>query len=355
MLKLKQRCENRILQAQIRSIPYYRGTSVTFAGTMIPLYQALVQNFVRRRAKRLGEPSHKPNRKDTLIFKIHVRRQILDGTLITLGMLSAGLGLKGFLLPNGFIDGGVTGISLLVTEITGWPLSFLIVIFNIPFIFLGYKNVEKIFAFKTLTAILGLAVCLFVIPYPVITSDKLLVAVFGGFFLGSGIGLAVRGGGVIDGTEILALTMSRRFSITIGDVILIINIIIFSVAAFILSFERALYSILTYLAAAKTVDFLISGIEEYTGVTIISNHHEEIRKMITDQLGRGVTLYQGKRGYGTHGHQLSHQDIIFTVVTRLEVAKLKAEIEKIDTQAFVIMHSIKDTKGGMIKKRPLSH
>jgi uncharacterized membrane-anchored protein YitT (DUF2179 family) len=322
---------------------------------MNPIFQALVQNFVRHRAKRRGTPVHKPYLKDIVIFKIHAVRQIKDGMLIIIGMLAAGLGLKGFLLPNGFIDGGVTGISLLVAELSGWSLPLLIVIINLPFIFIGYKNVEKIFAFKTLTAIIGLAICLLIIPYPVVTSDKLLVAVFGGFFLGSGIGLSMRGGGVLDGTEILALTLSRKFSITIGDVILLINIIIFTVAAFVLSFERSLYSILTYLAAARTVDFIISGIEEYTGVTIISNKNEEIRKMVTDELGRGVTLYKGKRGYGTHGHQLDEIDIVFTVVTRLEVAKLKAEIDKIDTLAFVVMHSIKDTKGGMIKKRPLEH
>ncbi len=322
---------------------------------MNPLYQVLIQNFVKQRAKKHGEQPHQPNLKDRVIFKIHFRRQLVDGSLIILGMLSAGLGLKGFLLPNGFIDGGVTGISLLVAEISGWSLSALIIVINIPFIFLGYRQIDKVFAFKTLTAILGLAVCLLLIPYPVVTSDKLLVAVFGGFFLGSGIGLAMRGGGVIDGTEILAVTLSKKLSITIGDVILIINIIIFSVAAFVLSFEQALYSILTYLSAAKTVDFLISGLEEYTGVTIISSRSDEIRKMITKDLRRGVTLYKGKRGFGTHGHQLDDTDIVFTVITRLEVAKLKAEIEKIDMQAFVVMHSIKDTKGGMIKKRPLEH
>ena len=322
---------------------------------MTPLFQTLVRNFVKHRAKKLGEQPHKPNLRDVVIFKIHFRRQLADGALITLGMLSAGLGLKGFLLPNGFIDGGVTGISLLVSEITNWSLPALIIIFNIPFIYLGYKHIEKIFAFKTLTAIIGLALCLIFIPYPVLTSDKLLVSVFGGFFLGAGIGLAVRGGGVLDGTEILAISLSKKLSITIGDVILIINVIIFTVAAFVLSFERALYSILTYLSAAKTIDFLISGIEEYTGVTIISARSEQIRKMITEELGRGVTIYKGKRGYGSHGHQLDETEILFSVVTRLEVAKLKAEIEKIDMQAFVIMHGIKDTKGGMIKKRFLHH
>jgi uncharacterized membrane-anchored protein YitT (DUF2179 family) len=317
------------------------------------LFQTFFKQFLRHQAKKQGYKTHAPTKKDVQVFRIHIRTQIKHGFLIIFGMLSAGLGLKGFLLPNGFIDGGVTGISLLVSELTHINLSILLVVINLPFIWLGYKQIDKVFALKTLTAICGLALCLIFIPYPVVTSDKLLVAVFGGFFLGAGIGLAMRGGGVIDGTEILALSITRKSVLTIGDLILIINIVIFSVAAFVLSFERALYSILTYLAAAKTVDYLISGIEEYTGVTIISTHSEDIRKMITEQLGRGVTIYRGKRGYGSHGHRLEEMEILYCVITRLEIAALKGEVDKIDRDAFVITQSIKDTKGGMIKKRPL--
>ena len=320
---------------------------------MNPIYQSLFINYAKSRAKKKGQIFHRAGKQDYKSFKRHARSQFIDGFLIIAGMLSAGLGLKGFLLPNGFIDGGVMGISLLISEITGWSLSFLIVIINLPFIYLGLRQINKVFALKTLSAIGGLALCLYFIPYPILTSDKLLVSVFGGFFLGVGIGLAMRGGGVIDGTEILALSITRKSVLTIGDVILIINIIIFCVAAFVLSFEQALYSILTYISAAKTVDYIISGIEEYTGVTIISERSDEIRKMITEQLGRGVTVYRGKGGYGSHGHQLSEVDIVFSVVTRLEMSTLKAEVDKIDQKAFLITHSIKDTKGGMIKKRHL--
>jgi uncharacterized membrane-anchored protein YitT (DUF2179 family) len=319
---------------------------------MNPILQAMYTQLLKtQHSKKFGK--RKPTRKEVIVFGIHFRRQLVHGVLMIAGMLSAGLGLKSFLLPNGFIDGGVTGISLLVSEVSGISLPVLIVIINLPFIILGYKQLDKVFALKTLTAIAGLALCLIFIPYPTLTYDKLLVAVFGGFFIGAGIGLSVRGGCVIDGTEILALGISKRSSLSIGDVILIINIIIFSIAAFVLSFEQALYSILTYFSAARTVDFLISGIEEYTGVTIISNHSEDIRKMITEKLGRGVTIYQGKRGYGSHGHQLNQVDILFSVVTRLEIAMLKGEIEKIDQSAFILTHAIKDTKGGMIKRRPL--
>lgn len=286
-------------------------------------------------------------------FKVRMKRLGVDVFMISLGVLSAGFGLKGFLLPNNFIDGGAVGISLLLSELSGISLSILLVLINIPFIILGYWSISKEFAVKTALAIIALALVVALVPYPQITADKLLVAVFGGFFLGTGIGLAVRGGGVIDGTEVLAINISRKLGLSIGDIILILNIIIFSFAAWLLSIETAMYSILTYLAASRTVDFIIEGIEEYTGVTIISVKYEELRIMITEEMGRGLTIYKGERGFGKSGHSYHEIKIIYTVLTRLEVSRLKTEIEKIDPDAFVIMNSIKDTKGGMIKKRRL--
>ena len=286
-------------------------------------------------------------------LKIRVRRLLADALLIALGVLSAGFGLKGFLLPSNFIDGGVVGISLLIAELSGISVSVLLLVINIPFIALGYFSISKEFAIKTAMAIVALAIVVAVVPYPHITADRLLVAVFGGFFLGCGVGLAVRGGSVIDGTEVLAIYISRKLGLTIGDIILILNIVIFSFAAWLLSIETALYSILTYLSASKTVDFIIEGIEEYTGVTIISIKYDEIKTMIIDKMGRGLTIYKGERGFGKSGHRDHEIKIIYTVLTRLEVSRLKTEIEKIDPDAFVIMNSIKDTKGGMIKKRPL--
>jgi len=278
---------------------------------------------------------------------------LIDALLIILGIFSAGFGLKSFLLPNQFIDGGATGISLLITEISGVSLSLLIIAVNIPFIIFGYKVLGRKFVLKTSLAILGLALAVALVPYPQITNDKLLVAVFGGFFLGAGIGLSVRGGAVIDGTEVLAIFLNRKTTLTVGDVILIINIIIFSAAAYLLSIETALYSILTYLAASKTIDFIIEGIEEYTGVTIVSDNYEEIREMILQKLQRGVTVYKGEKGLVKQDAANNEIKIIYTVITRLEIRNLNTEIEKIDPNAFVIMNSIKDTKGGMIKKRPL--
>ena len=203
-------------------------------------------------------------------------------------------------------------------------------------------------------AITGLSICLATVPFPDITSDNLLVAVFGGFFLGAGIGFSVRGGAVIDGTEVLAIYLSRKFGTTMGDIIVAINVLIFSAAAYFLSLEIALYSMITYLAASKTLDFIVEGIEEYIGVTIVSSHSEEIREMIIHQMGRGVTVYSGKRGYGKRG-ETKDVEIIYTVITRLEINKLNTEIQKIEPSAFVVMNRVKDTKGGMIKKRRLDH
>lgn len=281
---------------------------------------------------------------------LHIVRDI---TFLLAGVLSAGFGLKGFLIPNDFIDGGVMGISLLIHEKTNLTLPFLIIIINLPFIILAWQQINASFSLKSAAAIALLAAAVAFIPYPVVTNDKLLIAVFGGFFLGAGIGLTIRGGGVIDGTEILAIFFNRKSSLSVGDFILLFNILIFSVAAYLLSVEIALYSILIYLAASKTVDFILEGIEEFTGVTIISPRNREIADMIKNKLQRGLTIYAGRKGYGKSGETYSSTEIIFTVITRLEISRLNSEIEKIDPNAFVITHSIKDTRGGMVKKRPL--
>jgi uncharacterized membrane-anchored protein YitT (DUF2179 family) len=287
-------------------------------------------------------------------LRITVVNLFKDVFLICAGIGSAAFGLKSFLLPNKFIDGGATGISLLLTDVTRLPLYIFLLVVNLPFVFMAFRIINNTFAIKTAIAITGLAIAVATITFPEITHDKLLVAVFGGFFLGAGIGLSVRGGAVIDGTEVLAIYLSRKFGTTIGDIIIIINVIIFSVAAYLLSIETALYSMITYLAASKTLDFVIEGIEEYTGVTIISVHYEEIREMIINEMGRGVTVYKGSKGYGKRGEK-NDINIIYTVITRLELNRLKIELEKIDPNSFVVMSSVKDTKGGMIKKRRLKH
>jgi len=287
-------------------------------------------------------------------LRLTLRRWFKEGLLILAGIFLAAFGLESFLLPSKFIDGGATGIALLISELNASSLSVALILVNIPFIFLGYKILGKEFAIKAIFAIAGLAAVTATLHFPEVTHDKLLVAVFGGFFLGAGIGLTVRGGGVLDGTEVLAIAITRKSSLTIGDIVMCINIVIFATAAKFLSIETALYSMITYLSASKTLDFFIEGIEEYTGITIVSSHSTELSNMIETKLGRGFTIYKGKRGFGKKG-STGDVDIIYTVITRLEISKLNGEIEKIDPYAFVVMNSVKDTKGGMIKKRSYSH
>ena len=321
---------------------------------MNPIFQYIIVETVRHQLKKKNKkPSSKQFEKEIQNTKVEYIHILRDFSLIVLGVLSASFGLKGFLLPNSFLDGGVIGISLITTELSGISLSVLIVLINIPFIILAFSTISRQFAIKSIIAIILLAVTIYIIPFTSITDDKLLIAVFGGFFLGLGIGLAVRGGSVIDGTEVLAVFISRKTSLTIGDVILIFNIIIFAVAAYVFSIEIALYAILTYLAASKTVDFVVTGVEEYIGVTIISDKSEEIRLTIIEKMGRGCTLYSGKKGFAKRGKPLKQTDIVYTLITRLELSKLQTEIDKIDKDAFIVMHSIKDAKGGMIKKRQL--
>jgi len=324
---------------------------------MYPFISKILIDVARKRLKTKEDSSPITKKQiEPLVKSMHVELThiIKDYIYVIIGVFSAGFGLKGFLLPNHFIDGGATGISLLLENITTIDLSYLLVLVNIPFLILASKTINLKFALRSIIAISFLAIVVHYIDYPIITEDKLLIAVFGGFFLGLGIGMSMRGGSVIDGTEVLAIYLSRKLSLTVGDVLLLINIIIFSFGAYILSIETSLYAILTYLAAAKTVDFVVDGVEEYVGVTIISNEHKAIRTMIIEKLRRACTIYAGKGGYGKHKESYD-KDIIYTVVTRLEIAKLQTEIDKIDKNAFVTMGTVKDLKGGMIKRKPMKN
>jgi uncharacterized membrane-anchored protein YitT (DUF2179 family) len=319
---------------------------------MNPFFTQLIINTVLNKKRKDGSQQQTYSRykvaKGFLELKINILRLVKDIILITSGVACASFGLKGFLLPAHFIDGGVTGISLLMAEIVGWPLSVLLLLINIPFILLAVKVIDKTFAVKAAIAITALALCLHFIDFPSVTEDKLLVSVFGGFFIGAGIGLSVRGGAVLDGTEILAIFLGKKFHTTIGDFIILFNVIIFLFAAYFLSVEQALYSMITYFAASKTLDFVVEGIDEYAGVTIISPHANEIKKVITNEMGRGVTIYRGHGGYGKRG-DLHELDIIYTVVTRFEISRLNTEIQKIDAGAFIVTAPVKDIKGGMVK------
>jgi uncharacterized membrane-anchored protein YitT (DUF2179 family) len=278
-----------------------------------------------------------------------ILRASLKIAFIIVGILSAGFGLKGFLLSSRFIDGGVTGVSMLLSDVLGIPLAVLIPVINLPFVVIGYRQIGKGFAIRSALAIAGLSACLSLVPFPDVTPDKLLTAVFGGFFIGAGIGLAIRGGAVLDGTEIAALLVSKgSHLLRVGDVILILNIFIFSAAALFLGIEPALYSILTYFAASKTIDFLLHGLEEYNGIIIISERSDEIRRAIIRDLERGVTVYNGRGGLSG-----ADQDILFCVVTRLEIGRVKNLVHELDETSFIAVHPLADAQGGVLKRLPL--
>lgn len=282
-------------------------------------------------------------------FKSHLAREVLNGVLIVLGIFSAAMGIKGFLLSSNFIDGGVTGTSMLLARVTGVPLSLWLPAVNLPFLAVCFRQMGPAFAMRSALAIGGLALVLGAVQFPDVTPDLVLTAVFGGFFLGAGIGLAVRGGAVLDGTEIAALLISKRSAvIKVGDVILGYNVVLFLIAMAVLGVEAALYSILTYLTAAKTLDFVIHGIEEYTAMTIVSSESATIREAITGVLGRGVTVYHG---YG--GLTNTEQEILYCVVTRLEIGKIKAIVRGIDPNAFIVSHALADVDGGVVKRTAL--
>lgn len=281
-----------------------------------------------------------------------ILNQVGSWVVILAGISSAVFGLEFFLIPNGFFDGGATGSSMFLSEITGVPLYFLISLVNIPFLLLGLKRVEKTFVIRSVVAIILLSVALAVVSsfhVNPITDDKILASVFGGFFLGMGIGLAIRNNAALDGTEIAAIIISRNSFLTIGDVIFLFNLVLFSVIGFVINIEVALYSILTYIVASKSVDFFIHGIEEYVGVQILSGKEEEIKAAIYDNLQRGVTLLKAERGYSGEA-----TNMLFCVITRFEIGKLRRLVRDIDKEAFVVTHKIDDAVGGLTDRRGFS-
>lgn len=282
-----------------------------------------------------------------------IKGRLVDYMFLFLGVSMASVGLKGFVLPGGFLDGGAMGISLLLKLLTNVDLSVLVLLVNLPFVFIGANQISKEFAVKSVVAITVLAIFVHFLQLPHITNDKLLISIFGGFFLGAGIGLTIRGGAVIDGTEVLAIAVSRKTSLTVGDFITLFNATLFLLSASLIGIETAMYSMLTYLSASKTIDFVIHGIEEYLGVMVVSEKAEEIKQQIVSKLGRGVTILKSDTGYGKRGELGEEGRVLFCVVTRLEVTKLLFEVEQVDPHAFVVQQAVKDTKGGMIKKRPL--
>jgi len=260
--------------------------------------------------------------------------------------------LNNFLVPNHFFDGGITGVSLLVHELYRFDLAIVIVVFNLPLVIISYFSVGKSFALKMFISVILLGVSLTLIPTYALTYDKLLISIFGGVFLGTGIGLVMRAGAALDGIEVLALYTLKKTSFTITEIILGINILIFTIAALKFGLETALYSILTYFAATRCIDYVVEGLQAYTGVTIISGESEAIKYEIVNKLGRGITVYKGERGFLPGNFEVSADcDIIFTVITRLELRKLYNLVHDVDPKAFVFANTIKEASGGIIKRR----
>ncbi|WP_291784686.1 YitT family protein [Cecembia sp.] len=268
-----------------------------------------------------------------------------------LGVAFAIIGLQGFMVPNNFLDGGVTGISILVKAFADIHISILLIVFNIPFLILGFRKISKTFGVQATLAVLLLATGMYFIQIPVFTSDKVLIAVFGGFFIGLGIGFVIRGGGVIDGLEVIAQYTERKSAFTSGEIILVLNTLIIIGAAYKFGMETGMYSILVYFTAMKTTDYVVDGFEEFTALHIISKDSERIKKAIVLDFNKAITVYKGERGYLPSSFDIkSDCDVIMAVVTRLEIHRIREAVSSIDPKAFIYVQSIKEVRGGLVSK-----
>jgi len=284
--------------------------------------------------------------------KIIIKDNLKDYIFMLLGILCISFALKSLLMPNNFFDGGVTGIALLLYKKYHINVALIFILLNIPFLLLGGKLINKSFAIKSITGVIILGVCLLFIPFPEVSHDKLIVSVFGGFFIGLGVGFGMKSGIALDGIEVLAVYTGKKVGFSMSEIILGINILIFLIAGIFFGLESAFYSMLTYFVASKTIDYVVEGFEEFTGVTIISSKSEEVKEFLVLQMGKGITVYKGERGFMKDNFEHSVEtDIVYTVVTRLEVRKLKNAIHQIDEKAFIFSSSIKETAGGVLKKQ----
>ena len=281
--------------------------------------------------------------------KKQILRQIKRFTILFLGAIIYAAGLEIFLLPNNVIDDGVVGVSIMARHLTGLPLGVFLIGINIPFIYLGYKQIGKTFTVSTMFAIVALSYWNnYFLSVPRFTSDLFLAAVFGGIILGIGVGLIVRYGGSLDGTEIVAILVNKASSFSVGEVVLVINLFILSAAGLVFGWDRAMYSLITYYVASKVMDIVIGGLDESKSAIIISDQYEAIAEILMARLGRGVTILSGVGGYSRE-----EKLVLYVVVTRLEISKLKSLIDEIDESAFVAISDIHDVMGGKFKKRSI--
>ena len=271
---------------------------------------------------------------------------------IIIGCGLAVLAMKGFMIPNHFLDGGITGISILLHEMGDINISLLVFVLNLPFIYLGYKRIGKTFAVQTIFAVILLSVGLLTIDINPITNDHLLIAIFGGILIGTGIGFVIRAGGVIDGAEVIAVFTRRRTGFSNSEIIMLFNTVIFAAAAFHFGLETAMYSLITYFAATRATDYVVDGIEQYTAVNIISSQQDKVKDYLVNELGKGITVYKGERGYLPGSFEVKTDcEIIMTIVTRLEIIEIQESIMEFDPKAFIYVQSINEAAGGILKMK----
>ena len=268
---------------------------------------------------------------------------------LAIAIVLASIGLKAFLLPNGFLDGGVTGISILLNKITGFEISIILPVISIPFFVIGWFTVSKRIVIRSLISVLILSLVIHFENFQPITDDKLLISIFGGLFLGAGIGIAIKNGSVLDGSEILGIFVNERTGISIGLIIFWFNVVLFLLAGFLFSLEVAMYSVLTYIITAKTIDLILEGFEDYVGLMIVTSKSGEMQKALLKDIGQGMTIYQGTKGYGSLGEK-QNLEIIHTVVNRIDTKKVYRVLKKVDKDAFVIEFDVNKVSGGVLRK-----
>jgi uncharacterized membrane-anchored protein YitT (DUF2179 family) len=285
--------------------------------------------------------------------RVHKRlstASIIKRTLfIILGALLVSVALEIFLIPNNIIDGGIVGISIMLAHFINIPIGVFLFVLNLPFIFLGYKQIGKTFAISTLFSILIMSIGTQLLhPVAPLTTDRLLSPVFGGIILGIGVGLVIRSGGSLDGTEIVAILFNKKTPFSVGEVVMFFNLFILGSAGFVFGWDHAMYSLMAYFIAFKTIDITIEGFDESKAIWIISDKNKDIGDTISQRLGRGVTYLHGEGGYTGDTKR-----VIFCVVTRIEEAKMKSIVDEIDPFAFLAVGNIHDVKGGRFKKKDI--
>ncbi|MBD2847149.1 YitT family protein [Paenibacillus sp. IB182496] len=282
----------------------------------------------------------------TRLSRLQLLRRIL---FITIGASLVAIGLEIFLVPNSIIDGGIVGISIIVSYLTEWPLGLFLFVLNLPFLFLGYKQIGKTFALSTLYGVSVMSLGTFLLHHvPPLTIDDFLAAIFGGVVLGTGVGLVIRFGGSLDGTEIVAILFTRRSAFSVGEIVMFFNLFIMSLAGFVFTWDRAMYSIIAYYIAYKMIDITLEGLDQSKSVWIISEESGEIGSAIMQRLGRGVTFLNGEGAYTGDSKK-----VIFCVINRLEEAKLKSIVNELDQSAFLAIGNIHDVAGGRFRKKDI--